>query len=297
MPDDIATLALEIESKGVTEAVKALDGFIASSETATESAAKLEGGVGNFSSASEKLAQRLREAGVDLSQVSNFGDKAGRSFYKAGEAAVTMSNDTVVAMNKVGAAVGSASAKVQSLASRLESAQTGFAKFQTQPGSSGAGFGGGGGDEEGPGGTLPGGEPGGLKKFDEEVKKSVRGMSIWRAAFYAYLIKSFAEGVINATEAGEKFREFSQAAGLSTDSYQKLGFAALQAGVDQTKFNTAMDFFEKSIGNAERGNKALQRSFADVGVSVHDLFSLSPEQVFDKVAAGIQKTGSAAEQE
>jgi hypothetical protein len=71
------------------------------------------------------------------------------------------------------------------------------------------------------------------------------------AAFAIYRIVS------GAVEAGDKLAEMSDRVGLSVDAYAQLQFAAAQADVDQEAFNSAMDQFNKRLGEARAGSGAM----------------------------------------
>jgi hypothetical protein len=63
--------------------------------------------------------------------------------------------------------------------------------------------------------------------------------------------------VKGAVDAGDKLSEMAQRVGLSVDAYAQLQFAAAQADVDQEQFNSAMDQFNKRLGEAKAGSGPL----------------------------------------
>lgn len=63
--------------------------------------------------------------------------------------------------------------------------------------------------------------------------------------------------VRGAIESGDKLSEMAQRVGLSVDAYAQLQFAAAQADVEQEAFNTAMDRFNKNLGEAKAGGGSL----------------------------------------
>lgn len=71
------------------------------------------------------------------------------------------------------------------------------------------------------------------------------------AAFALYRITK------GAVDAGDKLGEMAQRVGLSVDAYAQLQFAAAQADVEQEAFNTAMDRFNKNLGEAKAGGGSL----------------------------------------
>lgn len=59
-----------------------------------------------------------------------------------------------------------------------------------------------------------------------------------------------------AVDAGDKLGEMADRVGLGVDAYASLQFAAAQADVDQEQFNTAMDRFNKNLGEVKSGGGA-----------------------------------------
>lgn len=63
--------------------------------------------------------------------------------------------------------------------------------------------------------------------------------------------------VKGAVDAGDKLGEMAQRVGLSVDAYAQLQYAAAQADVEQEAFNSAMDQFNKRLGEAKAGGGPL----------------------------------------
>lgn len=59
--------------------------------------------------------------------------------------------------------------------------------------------------------------------------------------------------VKGAVDAGDKLGEMADRVGLGVDTYASLQFAAAQADVDQEQFNSAMDKFNKHLGEIKAG--------------------------------------------
>lgn len=63
--------------------------------------------------------------------------------------------------------------------------------------------------------------------------------------------------VHGAVEAGDKLAEMADRVGVGVDVYASLSYAARQADVDQEAFNSAMDQFNKRLGEAKAGGGSL----------------------------------------
>jgi len=82
--------------------------------------------------------------------------------------------------------------------------------------------------------------------------------------------------------------------GLSGAFLQQLEFAADQSGVAAETLTGGIKKLTVMIGKAGDGSKEAAESLKDIGLSAKDLQKLSPEQQFEKVAAGIGKIPTAA---
>ena len=79
----------------------------------------------------------------------------------------------------------------------------------------------------------------------------------------------------------------------STDTVQKFDFAATQSGAALTDVEKAFINTSKAIEGAKQGLTTQMRAFQAFGVSLQMLQTMSPEQVFLKIAEAIEKAGDA----
>ena len=95
-----------------------------------------------------------------------------------------------------------------------------------------------------------------FKKVGSEVVglgKTISGM-VAAALFGGFGLFTLVKGAI---EAGDKLGEMSQRVGLGVDAYASLQYAAGQADVEAEAFNSAMDQFNKRMGEARAGGGSL----------------------------------------
>jgi hypothetical protein len=90
--------------------------------------------------------------------------------------------------------------------------------------------------------------------------------------------------------------DLSNRTGVSVQSLQAYQFAAEQSGVSVETFGRSVQKLGINLGEAQTGNKAAARSFADLGLSVDELTRLSPEAAFEAVSAAIAKLPNPAQQ-
>lgn len=91
----------------------------------------------------------------------------------------------------------------------------------------------------------------------------------------------------------EKFKEQKRAAatlGLSVQSVQGLGYAAERSGLQSDEFVHSFAKLEKSIDEAKGGANQQRAAFAQLGISLEDLQSLTPEEIFLKLADSIAES-------
>jgi phage-related minor tail protein len=87
------------------------------------------------------------------------------------------------------------------------------------------------------------------------------------AAGAGFALFSIVRGAINA---GDKLGEMAQRTGLAVDAYASLQFAAAQADVEQEQFNSAMDQFNKRLGEAKAGGGPLLNFLKKVSPALAD---------------------------
>lgn len=98
--------------------------------------------------------------------------------------------------------------------------------------------------------------------------------------------------VSSIVEAGSALQDTSDAIGVGTDELQAWGLLAERAGIKQETFNTALDKFSKSIGDAAIKGGSSAKFFKALGVDVKGDVTTAFYQFADAVA----KTGNVQQQ-
>lgn len=83
--------------------------------------------------------------------------------------------------------------------------------------------------------------------------------------------------------------------GMSADALTALGFAAEQAGSSQEGMNNALEKLQKLLGEAAAGSESAQKTFSDLGLSIQQMLSLSPDEQFALIAGQIGNVGTQAQ--
>ena len=97
--------------------------------------------------------------------------------------------------------------------------------------------------------------------------------------------------ILAATKAfadfGSEIKDASDRTGISASVLSELGYAAEQSGTDLGTVEKSISKLQKGITGAAGGSKALNASFASIGLSAKKLAALSPQRQFEEVAAAI----------
>ncbi len=92
-----------------------------------------------------------------------------------------------------------------------------------------------------------------------------------------------ASAISNIVEYGAKIYDLGQRFAISTDTIQRFGGAAERSGSSLEGVTMGFNKLDIATSKALGGNKSIIESFANLGVSVEDLQSLSPEEIMVKI--------------
>lgn len=100
--------------------------------------------------------------------------------------------------------------------------------------------------------------------------------------------KTLELGVQTATTYDEIGKN-ARALGVSVESYQRLAYAMRQGGVADAQFSDALKTLNQKMDEAAQGSQEARQSFKNLGVSVSDIKSKNPEEIFLQLSDGIAK--------
>jgi hypothetical protein len=92
-----------------------------------------------------------------------------------------------------------------------------------------------------------------------------------------------------------KINDLSTETGASTDALQEFDYAAEQNGAHLEDIGSALTKVAKAQVDALKGDSGKQNAFARLGVSLKDLKSLNPEEIFRKIAAAVKELPPSAQ--
>lgn len=128
-----------------------------------------------------------------------------------------------------------------------------------------------------------------LQKFQRKVKKGAKGIAkdfkrmgqvvgkIVKTAFVAVTAAATAAtaaiaGAVKASaDQADLAAKTAQRLGLTIDAYQKLSFAAKEAGVEGENFNVAFASLNRNLTQAANGSASAQQKFSRLGIDIKDV--------------------------
>jgi hypothetical protein len=135
----------------------------------------------------------------------------------------------------------------------------------------------------------------GLRKMEVGTKGAAGRM---RSSMAGALGSVFAIGFLTSAtrrilQHADQIDKTAKRISTSTDTVQKFDFAATQSGAALTDVEKAFINTSKAIEGAKQGLTTQMRAFQAFGISLQMLQTMSPEQVFLKIAEAIEKAGDA----
>ena len=97
-------------------------------------------------------------------------------------------------------------------------------------------------------------------------------------------VVSFIESVV---EGGAAIARLAESTSMTTESLLEISRAAASVGKDTGNLATALGFLEKAAQNANDGNLKLRADFQALGISMEDLKTHSPDEVFNMVVKAL----------
>lgn len=96
----------------------------------------------------------------------------------------------------------------------------------------------------------------------------------------AFAMDKIIGGFSTAIEKGDQLQDLANRFGVSAVSIQEIGNAASLSGAGVEDVASAMNKLSKNAGEAIGGNETMAESFAKIGLSVEDLKTMSPQDLF-----------------
>lgn len=94
---------------------------------------------------------------------------------------------------------------------------------------------------------------------------------------------------------GDNIDKMSQKLGLSYEGFQKWDYVLSQSGADINSMQTGLKTLTNKLDDAKNGSTQAQEMFAQLGISMEDLQTMSREDVFEATIYGFQNMADSTE--
>jgi len=121
------------------------------------------------------------------------------------------------------------------------------------------------------------------------IGSTVRTMAGWFGVAFG------AAAINNVIQYGSRVSDLAQSLGVSSEALQKMEYAAGQLGVSMEEISKAFLNMQRYAGEAMGGNGEYQDIFQRMGISMQELKSMSPEQMFMRIAQNVRHSQHSAE--
>lgn len=131
----------------------------------------------------------------------------------------------------------------------------------------------------------------------DRLKKSVGGLGAEFTKF-RNVIGGLAIGslITNTIRWADSIQDVADSTGIATATILGFSQAVAEAGGTSEGANNALVKFNQTLGEAQQGSKSAQAAFANLGITVDELKSLSSEAIFSKTLAGLRDINSLSRQ-
>lgn len=104
----------------------------------------------------------------------------------------------------------------------------------------------------------------------------------------AVLFNYVKTGVEQSAMQADALIKEARTAGITTEAYQELAFAAGLSGVNQEQLRKGLLLTNKASQDAARDNKALANTYREIGLSAKEMAQLSPDEQFTRLVGALQ---------
>jgi hypothetical protein len=135
-------------------------------------------------------------------------------------------------------------------------------------------------------------------KVNKNINSTQSAMKKLAGAFAgAFAIRQIVQFGNEALQVADSIGKTAVAVGVTAEFLQRYQFAAQQAGVETEKFNKALKFFSKGIGEAAQGRGLAKIQFDELGISIFEAGgkTKTAEKLFVETFKALEKVGSESE--
>lgn len=123
------------------------------------------------------------------------------------------------------------------------------------------------------------------KAQSESLKVSLEGLrSVMGLLGTGLSLGALVEGSRAMLEYGANIKNLSEAAGISTEAFQKLSYTAATAGLKQEELGGALNVLQRNMAQAADGATKQNQAITDLGLNTAELLAMPVEQQIEAIA-------------
>ena len=134
-----------------------------------------------------------------------------------------------------------------------------------------------------------------LASFGKTAMNGVATVGKATMATVGALSGSVVAGAASTANYGDNIDKMSQKLGLSTEAYQKWDYVLGQSGASIDSMQTGLKTLTNKLDDAKNGSEDAQAMFAQLGIGLEDLQTMSREDIFEAAIAGFQGMADSTE--
>jgi hypothetical protein len=124
----------------------------------------------------------------------------------------------------------------------------------------------------------------GLNGLTSTIEGVNKKMALFTNALVGVGILGFTKGLLDSAN---QLKDMSNALEINTGRLMEMGVAASASGSSFEGLTTMIGKLEANIGLAIDGNGKMQQSLKSVGIGIKEINTLTPDQIFDKIALAV----------
>src|SRR3990167_2397529 len=135
----------------------------------------------------------------------------------------------------------------------------------------------------------------GRNKFTSAFKALNVNLTSLRSAVVGLGVGALVRVTTNALDFASAIKETADRVDFSTTALQQWRFVAEQSGASARTLDNALSMFSRTLGTAASGSHEAHKALARIGITLNDLNTQSPEQIFERTRTAISNLETAGQ--
>ena len=135
----------------------------------------------------------------------------------------------------------------------------------------------------------------GQNKFTSAFKALDVNLTSLKSAVIGLGVGALVRVTTNALDFASAIKETADRVDFSTTALQQWRFVAEQSGASAQTLDASLSMFSRTLGTAASGSHEAQKALARIGITLNDLNTQSPEQIFERTRTAISNLETAGQ--